>query len=79
MKHSWHLKLMLDSEYRETLDGFDREVFTWTINPDKEILMEVTIAHDKTPIPIQSKALLDSGANVIFIDRKWVEGKGLSR
>ena len=41
--------------------------------------MEVTIAHDKTPIPIQTKALLDSGANVIFIDRKWVEEKGLSR
>ena len=41
--------------------------------------MEVTITHDKTPIPIQTKVLLDSGANVIFIDRKWAEEKGLPR
>ena len=79
MKHGQHLKLILDSKYRDTLDGFDREVFTQTINFNKEILMEVTIAHDKIPILIQTKALLDSGANVIFIDRKWVEEKGLSR
>ena len=41
--------------------------------------MEVTITHDKTPIPIWTKALLDSGANVIFIDRKWAEEKGLPK
>ena len=71
-----HPKLMLDSEYRDILDGFNKEVFTRTINPNKEILMEVTITHDKTPILIPTKALLDSGANVIFIDRKWAEEKG---
>ena len=70
---------MLDSEYRDILDGFNKEVFTQTINPDKEILMEVMITHDKTPISSQTKALLDSGANVIFINRKWVEEKGLPR
>ena len=70
---------MLDSEYRDTLDGFDREVFTHTINPDKEILMEVMITHDKTTLLIQTKALLDSGANILFIDRKWMEEKGLPR
>ena len=41
--------------------------------------MEVTITHDKIPIPIPTKTLLDSGANVIFIDRKWTEEKGLPR
>ena len=41
--------------------------------------MEVTITHDKIPILIPTKALLDSGANIIFIDRKWVEEKGLPR
>ena len=70
MKHGQHLKLILDSKYRDTLDGFDREVFTQTINFNKEILMGVMITHDKTPILIQTKALLDSGVNVIFIDRK---------
>ena len=70
---------MLDSKDRDTLDGFDKEVFTQTINPNKEILMEVMITHDKTPIPIPTKALLDSGANVIFIDRKWMEEKGFPR
>ena len=27
-KHGWHLKPTLDSEYRDTLEGFDKEVFT---------------------------------------------------
>ena len=40
---------------------------------------EVMITHNKTSILIQTKALLDSGANVIFIDRKWAEEKGLPR
>ena len=52
MKHGQHLKLILDSKYRDTLDGFDREVFTQTINFNKEILMEVMITHDKTQILI---------------------------
>ena len=34
------------------------------------------ITHDKTPILIQTKALLDSGVNVIFIDKKWAEESG---
>ena len=79
MKCGQHLKPMLDSKYRDTLDGFDKEVFTQTINLNKEILMEVMITHDKTPILILTKALLDSGANLIFIDRKWVEEKGFPR
>ena len=78
-KRSWHPKPTLDSKYRDTLDGFNKEVFMHTINPDKEILMEVMITHDKTPILILTKALLDSGANLIFIDRKWVEEKGFPR
>ena len=41
--------------------------------------MEVTITHDKIPTLIPTKALLDSGANIIFIDRKWVEEKGLPK
>ena len=41
--------------------------------------MEVTITHDKIPILISTKALLDSGANIIFIDRKWAEEKGLPK
>ena len=41
--------------------------------------MEVTIIHDKIPTSIPTRALLDSGANVIFIDRKWVEEKGLPK
>ena len=50
-----------------------------TINPNKEILMKVMITHDKIPIPISTKALLNSGANIIFIDRKWAEEKGLPK
>ena len=41
--------------------------------------MEVVITHDKIPTSIPTSALLDSGANIIFIDRKWVEGKGLPK
>ena len=78
-KCSQHPKLMLDSKYRDALDGFDKEIFTQTINPNKEILMEVTITHDKIPTLIPTKALLDSSANIIFIDRKWVEEKGLPK
>ena len=37
------------------------------------------ITHDKIPIPISTKALLNSGANIIFIDRKWAEEKGLPK
>ena len=74
-----HPKLTLDSKYRDTLDGFDKEVFTHTINPDKEIIMEVMITHDKIPIQIPTNTLLDSSANVIFIDRKWAEEKGLPK
>ena len=79
MKHGQHPKPTLDSEYRDTLDGFDKEVFTQTINPNKEILMEVMITHDKIPVTIPTKALLDSGTNIIFINRKWVEEKGLPK
>ena len=78
-KHGRHPKLTLDSKYRDTLDGFDKEVFTHTINPDKEIIMEVMITHDKIPIQIPTNTLLDSGANIIFIDRKWAEEKGLPK
>ena len=79
MKCGQHPKLTLDSEYRDTLNGFDKEIFTQTINPNKEILMEVTITHDKIPTLIPTKALLDSSTNIIFIDRKWVEEKGLPK
>ena len=78
-KRGQHPKLTLDSEYRDTLDGFDKEIFTQTINPNKEILMEVMIIHDKIPTLIPTRALLDSGANIIFIDRKWMEEKGLPK
>ena len=27
-KHGWHPKPTLDSEYRDTLEGFNKEVFT---------------------------------------------------
>ena len=79
MKCSQHPKPTLDSKYRDTLDEFDREVFTHTINLNKEILMEVTITHEKTLLLTQTKALLDSGTNVIFIDRKWAEEKGFPK
>ena len=41
--------------------------------------MEVMITHDKIPTSIPTRALLDSGTNVIFIDRKWIEEKGLPK
>ena len=69
MKCGQHPKPTLDSKYRDILEEFDKEVFTQTINPNKEILMEVMIIHDKIPTLIPTRALLDSGANVIFIDR----------
>ena len=41
--------------------------------------MEVIIIHNKMPTSIPTRALLDSSANIIFIDRKWVEEKGLPK
>ncbi|RHW30551.1 hypothetical protein D1B31_23670 [Neobacillus notoginsengisoli] len=48
------------------------EFFLRTLNMEREILMKIKVApsHDKKSF-ISTNALLDCGANVIFVDKKW--------
>ena len=54
------------------------EVFIRNMDFQKEINLGIQISQDGKTF-ISAQALLDSGANVIFIDRKWVVAQGLKQ
>ena len=50
---------------------------TRSLKSDKEIVLKIDISlKGKEPF-ISAEALLDSGANVIFIDKKWARDKNI--
>ena len=56
---------------------FPEEVFMQLVNMAKEILLDISISPQGKWSFIPTCTLLDSGANVIFIDKAWAEEKKL--
>ena len=48
---------------------------TRSLKSDKEIVLKIDISPKGREPFISAEALLDSGANVIFIDKKWARDK----
>ena len=69
----WGFRLVLDSSfqtYKKIEDETPEERITRSIKSDKEIILKIEISPKGKKSFISTEALLDSGANVIFIDRK---------
>ena len=83
-KHSRDVKPVLNSPLKNTkklsdpsFPEFPEEVFIWLVNMTKEILLDVSISPQNKQSFIPMCALLDSSANIIFIDKAWIEEKKL--
>ena len=50
---------------------------TRSIKSDKEIILKIEISPKGKKPFISAEALLDSEANIIFIDRKWARDKNI--
>ena len=50
---------------------------TRSIKGNKEIILKIDISLKGKKSFISTEALLDSGANIIFIDRKWTRDKNI--
>ena len=50
---------------------------TRSIKSDKEIVLKIEISPKGKKSFISTEALLDSGANIIFINRKWARDKNI--
>ena len=50
---------------------------TRSIKGNKEIILKIDISQKGKKSFISAEALLDSGANIIFIDRKWARYKNI--
>ena len=50
---------------------------TRSIKSDKEIVLKIDISPKGKKPFISAEALLDSGANIIFIDKKWARDKNI--
>ena len=72
---------MLDSSFqthKKIEDKIPEETrIIWTIKGDKEIVLKIEVSLKGKKSIISAEALLDSGANIIFIDRKWARDKNI--
>ena len=71
---------MLDSSfqtYKKIEDEIPEERITRSIKSDKEIILKIKISPKGKKSFIPTEALLDSGANIIFIDQKWARDKNI--
>ena len=72
---------MLDSSfqtYKKIKDEIPEETrITRSIKSDKKIVLKIEISLKGKKSFISAEALLDSGANIIFIDRKWAREKNI--
>ena len=62
---------------KKTEDEIPEERITRSIKSDKEIILKIEIPPKGKKSFISAEALLDSGANIIFIDRKWTRDKNI--
>ena len=72
--------LVLDSSfqtYKKIEEEIPEERRTRSIKSDKEIVLKIEISPKGKKPFISAEALLDSGANIIFIDRKWARDKNI--
>ena len=72
---------MLDSSFqthKKIEDEIPEEARrTRSIKSDKEIVLKIDISPKGKKPFISAEALLDSGANIIFIDKKWARDKNI--
>ena len=72
---------MLDSSsqtYKKIKDKTSKETrITRSIKSNKEIVLKIEISIKGKKFFISAEALLDSGANIIFIDQKWARYKNI--
>ena len=61
--------------YKKIKDKIPEERITRSIKSDKEIVLKIEISLKGKKSFISAEALLDSGANIIFIDQKWARDK----
>ena len=73
--------LVLDSSFKthkKIEDEIPEETrITKSIKSDKEIVLKIEISLKGKKSFISTEALLDSGANIIFIDQKWARDKNI--
>ena len=73
---------MLDSSFQTHKKKEEDEIpeetrRTRSIKSDKEIILKIDISPKGKKPFISAEALLDSGANIIFIDKKWTKDKNI--
>ena len=71
---------MLDSffqTHKKIEDEIPEKRITRIIKSNKEIVLKIEISLKGKKSFISTEALLDSGANVIFIDQKWARDKNI--
>ena len=72
---------MLDSSFqthKKIEDEIPKETRrTRSIKSNKEIVLKINISPKGRKPFISAEALLDSGANIIFIDKKWAKDKNI--
>ena len=81
LEHGWGFSPVLDSSsqtYKKIEDEIPEERITRSIKSDKEIILKIEISLKGKKSFISTEALLDSGANIIFIDRKWARDKNIT-
>ena len=72
--------LVLDSSFqthKKIEDEIPEEKITRSIKSNKEIILKIEIFPKGKKSFISAEAFLDSGANIIFIDRKWARDKNI--
>ena len=77
----WGFSPVLNSSfhtYKKIEDEIPEETrITRSIKSDKEIVLKIEISPKGKKSFISTEALLDSGAKVVFIDRKWARDKNI--
>ena len=81
LERGWGFSLVLDSSfqtYKKIEDEIPEETrITRSIKGDKEIVLKIEISPEGKKSFISTEVLLDSGANIIFIDKKWARDKNI--
>ena len=81
LEHGWDFSPVLDSSsqnHQKIEEKIPVEIqITRSIKSNKEIILKIDISPKGKKSFISAEALLDSGANIIFIDWKWARDKNI--